>query len=82
MTSLTSSDFDQYPTIDPTSMHGDTVSTSHAAEAEDRTRFTSLDTDQHSTTTSMHNHRVLASHDAETEEITSLLEKLELERRK
>ncbi|KAL0738845.1 hypothetical protein Bca4012_015055 [Brassica carinata] len=82
MTSLTSSDFDQFPTIDPTSMHGDIVSTSHAAEVEDRTRFTSLDTDQHSTTTSMHNHRVLASHDAETEEITSLLEKLELERRK
>ncbi|CAN7081539.1 unnamed protein product [Brassica oleracea var. botrytis] len=80
---LFSSDFDQYPTIDPTSMHDDIVSTSHAAEAKDRTSFTSLDSvDRYSTTTSMHNHRVLASHDAETEEITNLLEKLELERRR
>ncbi|KAL0659625.1 hypothetical protein Bca4012_080210 [Brassica carinata] len=71
---LFSSDFDQYPTIGPTSMHDDIVSTSHAAEAKDRTSFTSLDSvDRYSTTTSMHNHRVLASHDAETEEITTYL---------
>ncbi|CAH8352100.1 unnamed protein product [Eruca vesicaria subsp. sativa] len=49
LASLFPSNFDQGPTIDPTSMHDEIVSTSH---------------------------------DAETEDITSLLEKLELERRR
>ncbi|KAJ4870743.1 Uncharacterized protein Rs2_47647 [Raphanus sativus] len=67
ITSSISSDFG----IDPTSMNDDIVLTlAFAAEAEDRTSFTSLDFDECSTTTSMHDEIVSGSNNTVTENMT------------
>ncbi|KAF8077328.1 hypothetical protein N665_1046s0016 [Sinapis alba] len=72
---IISSDFKQCPTVDPTSMHDDIVSTSHAPEPEDITRFISSDLNQYPTIdpTSMNDDIVSASHDAERQDKTSCI---------